>query len=237
MDSCLNCHNKITKNNRFCSSCGQATVNYHQSFFKTIKQFFHETLDIDGRLGRTLQLLLFSPGELSKHFSQGKRVSYSPPLRMYLIISLLFFLVLSLIQTNATQENTIQVAFLLFPAGMLEQIPKLMFVLVPIFAIITKALFRKFYFIFHLVFALHLHAFLYLSLMVILPAIHYQSSVEFLIWLKYPLVIYLLYYPLAAFKTMFNCSWIISIGAYLVSASFYMAAMAVCLTYLETLWQ
>ncbi|WP_165699459.1 DUF3667 domain-containing protein [Hymenobacter jejuensis] len=50
----------------------------------------------DGKVFRTLRLLLFAPGSLTLRFWQGKRVAYVPPVRLYVFISFLFFLLLSL---------------------------------------------------------------------------------------------------------------------------------------------
>jgi hypothetical protein len=46
----------------------------------------------DSRLWRTLYALLARPGALTREFLDGHRVRYLPPLRLYLVISLVFFL-------------------------------------------------------------------------------------------------------------------------------------------------
>jgi len=47
----------------------------------------------DSRLWRTLLALIFQPGLLTREFLDGRRVRYLPPLRLYLVLSLVFFLV------------------------------------------------------------------------------------------------------------------------------------------------
>lgn len=48
----------------------------------------------DSRLWRTILALLFKPGFLTREFIAGRRVKYLPPLRLYLVLSVVFFLVL-----------------------------------------------------------------------------------------------------------------------------------------------
>jgi hypothetical protein len=57
----------------------------------------------DSRLWRTVAPLLFRPGFLTQQFLQGRRASYLPPFRLYIVVSLLFFLVVSLTAQVSTQ--------------------------------------------------------------------------------------------------------------------------------------
>jgi len=56
----------------------------------------------DSRLWRTLFALLFKPGFLTREFLEGRRVRYLPPLRLYLVLSVLFFLVVGAEHPEAT---------------------------------------------------------------------------------------------------------------------------------------
>jgi hypothetical protein len=49
----------------------------------------------DSRLWRTLWLLWFKPGKLTQEFVVGRRAAYLPPFRLYLVLSVIFFLVAS----------------------------------------------------------------------------------------------------------------------------------------------
>lgn len=49
----------------------------------------------DTRAWRSLRMLLFSPGRMEAEFTEGKRVRYVPPVRLYLFVSFFFFLLLS----------------------------------------------------------------------------------------------------------------------------------------------
>jgi len=235
MSRCLNCKASLKQQNKYCSECGQPTLNLHQSFSKIAVQALHEMLDIDGRLANTLKMLLFSPGRLSKEYVEGRRIRYTPPLRMYLVISLMFFVIISLIQTTASQQINIQVAFLLFPVGTLEQVPKLMFVMLPVYALLVQIFYRKSLFVFNLIFALHVHSLVYLVLMIILPMNHYDSMHEALFWLQYPFIAYLAYYPLISLKHMYGKSWLYTVLVYILTFLLYMASIGLGLVFIESL--
>ena len=60
----------------------------------------------DSRLWSTVGALLFKPGFLTCEFLAGRRVKYLPPLRLYLVLSLLFFVIAAL---NRGEEVTVLV--------------------------------------------------------------------------------------------------------------------------------
>jgi hypothetical protein len=88
---CANCH--ATLAGEYCNACGQR----HEPHVHTLAHFAAEALEsishADSRLWRTLWYLLSRPGFLTREFFAGRRVSYLPPFRLYLVISVLFFLV------------------------------------------------------------------------------------------------------------------------------------------------
>ena len=225
MSQCLNCKTSLKQQDKYCPVCGQTTLNLHQSFTSIAFQALHEMLDIDGRLAKTLKMLLFSPGRLSKEYTEGRRMCYSPPLRMYLVISLLFFVVLSLIQTTTSQLDHIQIAIFLFPIGTLEHVPKLMFVMLPIYALIIQLFHRKSFYVFNLIFALHVHSLTYLMLMIIFPMYRYENMHVALYWLQYPFTAYLAFYPMMALKTMYGNSWPYTLLVYILTLALYMASI------------
>jgi hypothetical protein len=232
MSQCLNCKTSLNKKSTYCFVCGQPTLNLHQSFFTIAFQALHEMLDIDGRLFNTLKILLFSPGSLSKEYTEGRRIRYTPPLRMYLVISFIFFVIVPMTQTIISENNLIQVGFLIFPKGMLEQVPQLMFVMLPIYALLIQLFNRKSMYVFNLVFALHMHSLIYLVLMILLPTNHYVDMHVALFWLQYLLVGYLAYYLLIAIKTMYGKSWFYTIFVSILSFALYMGSIGLGLTFI-----
>ncbi len=93
-DQCPNCG--IERDGRFCPNCGQNDRNYLRSLIPVLWEIIRETFEIDGRLLKSLRLLVIRPGALSLEFSENRRAQYMSPIRMYLFVSILFFFTLSL---------------------------------------------------------------------------------------------------------------------------------------------
>ncbi len=76
----------------YCHTCGQRADEPRRVFIGLVQDVFVDTLAIDGKLARTIGLLLWRPGVLATRYLNGKRVSYSPPFRLYLFASVFFFI-------------------------------------------------------------------------------------------------------------------------------------------------
>jgi hypothetical protein len=87
---CLNCGIEVA--GRFCQQCGQENVEVQESFFQLLRHFVEDLTHFDGKLWKTVKLLLFKPGSLTKLYIEGKRASYIHPIRMYIFVSAVFFL-------------------------------------------------------------------------------------------------------------------------------------------------
>ncbi len=90
--TCHNCHTSAPGN--FCSACGQSTTLHVPSAREFLHEFVSHYVALEGKLWRTLALLLFRPGALSNEYLAGRRVRYVEPLRVYLTFSILFFAIL-----------------------------------------------------------------------------------------------------------------------------------------------
>ncbi len=91
---CLNCGYQMQGS--YCGNCGQEAKDLRRPFFKLSLEAIQSLLELDGRAFRTLFCLLFKPAFLSREYFSGRRASYTPPLRLFLIISVSFFLLVSL---------------------------------------------------------------------------------------------------------------------------------------------
>lgn len=91
---CLNCGEKLRGD--FCSRCGQEAVDLHRPLPQLASDFLDSVLNLDARVLRTVRLLLFRPGRLTREYLTGRRVRYVRPLRLYLLAALLCFGVLAL---------------------------------------------------------------------------------------------------------------------------------------------
>jgi hypothetical protein len=86
---CPNCQTPI--DGPYCSSCGQSQKNLNKQIWTLTGELVDDFFRPDSRAARTLFALFFRPGFLTTEYFAGRRARYSPPLRLYLIISFLFF--------------------------------------------------------------------------------------------------------------------------------------------------
>jgi hypothetical protein len=87
---CDNCGAAVS--GRYCAACGQRLEPPVHSLPHFIGAAAEDLTHADSRLWRTLAALLFHPGYLTREFLAGRRASYLPPVRLYLVISVVFFL-------------------------------------------------------------------------------------------------------------------------------------------------
>jgi hypothetical protein len=90
--ACPNCGSAISGN--FCHECGQETVLHPPSTREFVHEFIGHYVALEGKLWKSLLLLLFRPGQLTLEYIKGRRVRYVQPLRLYLTFSLIFFAVM-----------------------------------------------------------------------------------------------------------------------------------------------
>ena len=240
---CPNCGNMLQ--GRFCNACGQNQRSLRRAITPLMSDLIRESLGVDGRLWRTAYNLLFRPGQLSLDYVEGRRARYIAPMRLYLVVSILFFFVLSLqssvgdaIGASALDidqgDSSVEVAALMplmdethaamveeivadpertaaraligelneslaeqtrppstpqlflmrqvvavihsprdALSAMLESLPVVMFLLLPLFALVMKVVYLGSgrYYVEHLVFAVHLHTFSFIAYLplVLLP--------------------------------------------------------------------
>ena len=93
-ENCLNCGEVLT--GQHCSHCGQRATVRVLSLWGMLRDVLGDLTNFDSRLWRTLVPLAFRPGLLTQDFLRGRRASYTPPFRMYLILSVAFFLLAQL---------------------------------------------------------------------------------------------------------------------------------------------
>jgi hypothetical protein len=92
-ENCLNCGEVLT--GQHCAHCGQRASVRVISLWSMLTDLVGDLVDWDSRVWRTLRPLAFKPGWLTQQFLIGRRAAFTPPFRMYLILSLVFFLVAS----------------------------------------------------------------------------------------------------------------------------------------------
>ncbi|MBS1527545.1 MAG: DUF3667 domain-containing protein [Bacteroidetes bacterium] len=216
-NDCLNCG--TTLQGHFCHNCGQENLQIKESFGHMMSHAISDYFHFDHQFFGTLKPLLFRPGFLTNEYMAGRRVRYLHPVKMYIFISVVYFLVAfqsknadrsikisykpsparivngQRIPNDTTYAQYLETQKKLPPAqrdgfignyvsrksyeyrekygpraaevfvGEVEHnIPKMMFVLLPIFAWLLQIAFRKNhkFYVEHLIYAFHFHCFWFL---------------------------------------------------------------------------
>src|SRR5512134_2916793 len=88
--TCQNCGTPLT--GRYCSRCGQRAIPPRPTIRELAGDAWNELVGWDGKLVRTLRMLVRHPGELTRAAIEGRRARYISPVRLYLICSVVYFL-------------------------------------------------------------------------------------------------------------------------------------------------
>ncbi len=92
LGSCLNCGTNLL--GAHCHACGQkASVNRTIGAF--LHDILHSVLHFDGKIWRTLPLLFWNPGELTRRYAHGERAKFVSPLALFLFTVFLTFAVVN----------------------------------------------------------------------------------------------------------------------------------------------
>lgn len=237
---CENCGAPLT--GPYCAQCGQPAIDYRRSFGSLLAEAADAFFNFDARFFQSFGLLLLKPWRLTNEFIEGKRARHVHPLRVYLIASVIFFLVINFLarDTNVQSKGSFSIdnappslapgetvspslAALsvplsspapgakptpkpkvmfedldklndvppftkwiegraktkigptgdrsdLFVKALIQNLAPMVLCCIPLFALVLKILyvFKRRFYIEHLVFALHTHAFVFLSTVVII---------------------------------------------------------------------
>ena len=91
--ACLNCGTVLLGSH--CHGCGQA-AHVH----RTIAAFFHDLVHgvfhFEGKIWRTLPMLAWHPGRLTREYIDGRRASYVSPIALFLFVVFLTFALFNL---------------------------------------------------------------------------------------------------------------------------------------------
>ena len=104
---CLNCGETIAT--RFCGACGQENEPAAPTFAALIGDLWQEFLQLDGKVLKTLWLLLRKPGFLSAEYVSGRRIRYVSPFRLYFWATALF--VLLFYKLNVVDQERLEKVF------------------------------------------------------------------------------------------------------------------------------
>jgi hypothetical protein len=94
LKECLNCGTPLTGN--YCGNCGQRDLPARQDLGDLIINFISSFYSFESKFLKTFKYLLFRPGKFVAEYNTGKRESFYHPARMYVFLSFVFFLLLSI---------------------------------------------------------------------------------------------------------------------------------------------
>lgn len=89
--NCLNCGHDVEEH--FCSKCGQENIEVKEDALHMVAHAIADYFHFEHKFFGTLKPLLLQPGELTKQYVAGKRVKFIHPIRLYIFVSIVFFLI------------------------------------------------------------------------------------------------------------------------------------------------
>jgi hypothetical protein len=170
---------------RYCPHCGEKRVGRDDHTLRRFTEHLFEAFtNADGKIFLTLRFLLTRPGRLTADYLRGRRRPYIPPLQLFLISNLIFFMLHPLIGSNtlttelnsqlqytwhqaiarslvaprlAARGLTTEAYAAIFDPAAVTQAKSLVILVVPIFSLAVVALYwrHRRHYAGHLVFSLH----------------------------------------------------------------------------------
>ncbi len=285
---CRNC--KALLVGKYCHQCGQEADTTLRNAVRMFGEGVGEMFEFDSRVRRTFFPLFFRPGYLSLEWVEGRRARYVRPVRLYLFVSIVFFIAFTIATDFDTSElreqlaepppttepavdeegapvpadpvrkrrswvENMQIDLPFFdeertetfkdrlewladnPDQLIDQArslaPQMMFLLLPLFALILKFLYlfaRRFY-AEHLVLALHTHSFLFvafLTMMALAGISDWASEQVAAAWVGIPagilavaLWVWIPVYLFLAQKRFYGQGWFFTTIKYLMTGFLY----------------
>jgi hypothetical protein len=98
---CLNCGTALIDSH--CHRCGQSG-HVHRTLSGMGHDILHGVFHFDGKLWRTLPLLAWSPGELTRRYIEGERARFVSPMALFLFSIFFMFAVFSMVGLEAPTD-------------------------------------------------------------------------------------------------------------------------------------
>ena len=102
--NCLNCGTALI--GAHCHACGQK-AKVHRTLHAFGHDILHSVLHFDGKIWRTLPMLFWKPGDLTRRYVHGERAKFVSPLALFLFTVFLTFAVFNWLVPGAGQVGDI----------------------------------------------------------------------------------------------------------------------------------
>ena len=247
---CLNCSAPL--HGAFCAACGQRAVPPNPTVRELAGDAWNELTGYDGRVMETIRGLA-RPGFLTRAYLEGRRAQYLPPVRVYLFVSVIYFVIAASVPdaisisdagsisgpggmrveiTETGDDRTMSAddraallaeletapwylrpmirSMLEDPSGFRQRMftimPRVFFVLLPVFAGVVALFYRKRHFPTALVFAVHLHAFAFIVYS-ISEALKFTGNLHLAERVGAVMVVIFVIYALKSFRAVYGGGW------------------------------
>jgi hypothetical protein len=230
LSDCLNCGAVL--HGAHCAECGQKATAADPTFHDLLHEISHELFHVDGRLWQSITLLFTKPGFLTVEHREGRRARYAAPMRLYLTFSVLFFIANVYAPLEMSSKVDPKRGRVLHTGGLdisgdllegrtdlevaewvhkaeHEWLPRLMFVMVPVYALLVKAATRRQRRNYpqHLYFALHAHA-AWFGVLTLSEVARFWRPPALSAWFWYPTVAIIVIYTAIAMHRVYGGGWI-----------------------------
>jgi hypothetical protein len=105
VEICHNCHTVLSVETNFCPHCGQENHDLKVPLGHLAFEVFEGFTHFDTKFYNTMKAIFLSPGKITKDFLEGRRGRYVPPVRLYFLISFIFFLAMDTIVDNSVRNK------------------------------------------------------------------------------------------------------------------------------------
>jgi hypothetical protein len=178
---CANCEAELV--GKFCAVCGQKRTSPHDySLWHFLEQSLHEIVHFDTKVFGSLIPLIFKPGFLTAEYLAGRRQRYIKPMTLFVVVNVAFFFLghwrpffdwdlgiymngmrgvtEPMIERKIAEEGTTREKYEEHYHEVAREAQREMFVFaIPLLALGLVPLFRKRYYVEHLIYSIHFHAF------------------------------------------------------------------------------
>jgi hypothetical protein len=118
---CLNCGAVVTSS--YCGNCGQP-LHVHRSIGALWHDILHGVLHFEGKFWRTLPLLAWKPGHLTRRYVHGERARFISPMALFLFSIFMMFAVFSFLG-DPFSSNDIDLADEAVSTGIVAQVKQI----------------------------------------------------------------------------------------------------------------
>jgi Protein of unknown function (DUF3667) len=101
---CQNCGTELPNLEEYCPNCGQQNHDLKLPFKHLVLEILESLFHFETKFWVTLKSMIGAPGKITKEFVDGKRATYMNPFRMYVFVSIIFFLLVGVLTRDKLKD-------------------------------------------------------------------------------------------------------------------------------------